>query len=185
VGDVWITGPGYEARPTRRRPVHRMNAGRMGFEHMHKGYGTPILLGQEYTVTTNNLRRKNAVFELSDPVLANYFGTTEVVILKVDGESCGLNASDSRAYIGAKGVQSKAERGCHPWGAKPFLPRVPSSTLQPSPQPEDPTTSSASSSSASCAAHVRCRALAGNCCPTWLGMFLGCCDRRLNAFLGR
>jgi len=112
VGDVWITGPGYEAQPTRRRPVHSMNAGRMGFEHMHKGYGTPILLGQEYTVTTNNLRRNNAVFELSDPVLANYFGTTEVVILKVDGESCGLNASDSRAYIGAKGVQSKAERGC-------------------------------------------------------------------------
>eukprot|EP00930_Biecheleria_cincta_P056436 TRINITY_DN42567_c0_g1_i1.p1 TRINITY_DN42567_c0_g1~~TRINITY_DN42567_c0_g1_i1.p1 ORF type:complete len:863 (-),score=115.76 TRINITY_DN42567_c0_g1_i1:230-2818(-) len=185
VGDIWITGPGYEAQPTRRRPVHRMNAGRMPFEHMHKGYGTPILLGREYTVTTNNLRRSKAVFELSDPLLAEYFGTAEVATLKVDGESCGLNSSDSRAYVGAKGVESAAVRGCHAWGARPSLPEAPSSTTPPFVQPEDPTTSSPSSSSASCAAHERCRALAGNCCPTASGMFLGCCDRRLHAFLGR
>jgi len=113
VGDMWINGPGYDVQPNLGRPAAGMNAGKMPFEPMHKGYGTPVVLGGQYSIEVQRFRSEDAVFELSDPVLTEYFEEPENITLVVNGEMCSFNSLSPRAYISPRGVGSEASRGCN------------------------------------------------------------------------
>jgi len=178
-GDVWIDGPGYKVQPSWRKPVAGMDAGKMPFERMHKGYGTPVVLGEEYIINSPRLRIEDSIFELSDPMIAEYFGDAETLTLKINGKHCGLASSDVRAYVGAMGVETGAVMGCIPWESRGSSTRGPPSNPEVSRPPvttKTTTTTEPPSNVAACAAHEGCRDLAGDCCPTRSGMFLGCCD---------
>jgi len=103
VGDLMLSGPGYEVSANDASPALGMNAGKMIYESLNgKAYGTPVLVGAEYTLSGE--WQGDMVLDFSDDVLADYFGSpNEQVRLEVEGAACTLRASDDRRFLSPKG----------------------------------------------------------------------------------
>merc|ERR1712187_339487 len=143
VGNLKISGPGYNVEANEEDPVHGMNAGKMIYEHMHRGYGTPVVLGEEYTITGD--MHDDMILELSDNVLASYFGHSEGVSVRVGQNSCTLQASDDKSFISPRGLPDYVQvRPTHSTiqagnlkcaDAYPTPPSTPPPTRSPTPSP--------------------------------------------------
>mmetsp|Transcript_117680 Transcript_117680/g.377616 ORF Transcript_117680/g.377616 Transcript_117680/m.377616 type:complete len:988 (+) Transcript_117680:2-2965(+) len=108
-GNLKLSGPGYDNVDINYAyPVLGLNAGVMQMEPMHKGYGLPVLAGGSYTVFSDAWRGGVAV-EFSDPEVAEYFGVTDHLSLKVvNGTTCNLSSGDPRNFLTPLGLNGQA-----------------------------------------------------------------------------
>merc|ERR1712048_208919 len=104
VGTLKISGPGYDVGANWGAPVHGMNAGHMLYEPMHRGYGAPVVLGEQYTLTGQ--MHDEMILDFSDNVLASYFGHSESVHVQVGSNACHLHASDDKRFVSPLGLPS-------------------------------------------------------------------------------
>merc|ERR1712151_854500 len=104
VGTLKISGPGYDVGANWGAPVHGMNAGHMLYEPMHRGYGAPVVLGEQYTLTGQ--MHDEMIPDFSDNVLASYFGHSESVNVRVGSNACHLQASDDKRFVSPLGLPS-------------------------------------------------------------------------------
>jgi len=100
--NVRIAGAGYGVAPNWESPVRGINAGHMPFEPMHRGYGIPVVLGERYSLYAS--WGGDTLVELSDDLLAAYFGETETVQLEVGGVTCELRATDDTRFFSPLGL---------------------------------------------------------------------------------
>jgi len=108
-GNLTLSGPGYDNVDINYAyPVLGLNAGVMQMEPMHKGYGLPVLAGGSYTISSQGWRGGVAV-EFSDPEVAEYFGVTDHLSLKVvNGTTCNLSSGDPRNFLNPLGLNGQA-----------------------------------------------------------------------------
>ncbi|CAE7614021.1 nipblb [Symbiodinium natans] len=71
-----------------------MNAGKLLWEPMHRGYGAVVALGDF---------RGDMATELSDVVLEEVSGLKEAVVLTVGNYTCQVAAADDRSWLGVQG----------------------------------------------------------------------------------
>jgi len=122
MGDLTLTGPGYDTNPNWDDVVMGSNAGilhydnkRMGaHRQLDHGYGAHVIIGQSYTLEGLHWEGEfgDIVVEVSDPILPDYFGKprdqeeiTLTLVLK-DGRStlCHPNAGESRLWHSPDGI---------------------------------------------------------------------------------
>ncbi|CAE7252655.1 unnamed protein product, partial [Symbiodinium microadriaticum] len=101
LGDLKLTGPGYDVEPNNSTIVKGMNAGKLIWEPMHRGYGAVVALGSNYTVSGNF--RGDIATELSDVVLEEVTGQTEAVLVTIGNYTCQVAAADDRSWLGVQG----------------------------------------------------------------------------------
>ncbi|CAE7262907.1 nipblb, partial [Symbiodinium necroappetens] len=93
--------PGYDVEPNNSTIVKGMNAGKLIWEPMHRGYGAVVALGSNYTVSGNF--RGDIATELSDVVLEEVTGQTEAVKVTIGNYTCQVAAVDDRSWLGVQG----------------------------------------------------------------------------------
>ncbi|CAE7249476.1 Cemip2 [Symbiodinium sp. CCMP2592] len=101
LGDLKLTGPGYDVEPNNSTIVKGMNAGKLIWEPMHRGYGAVVALGHNYSVAGNF--RGDIATELSDVVLEEVTGQTEAVKVTIGNYTCQVAAADDRSWLGVQG----------------------------------------------------------------------------------
>jgi len=106
IGLVNISGPGYNDKSimNMEEPVEGRDAGLMYFEDNEgstsRGYGTPVLVGENYTIIGDWDPDSDVVFEFSDFRMQELWGEPENVTLNISGEFiCEATADDSRLFL--------------------------------------------------------------------------------------
>jgi len=97
VGRLRLRGPGYEASANWAAPTSGRNAGEMYYDHQHGGYGTPVLVGESYTLSGGFAG--DAVVEFADRQAALFMGAPEAIRLQVGSKSCEMQAADDRSFL--------------------------------------------------------------------------------------
>jgi len=99
-GVLKLMGPGFNVHPDMSFPAEGRNAGEVKYDGVRKGYGSLVLVGQDYELTGSfGGPDRSWIVEFSDPVLGDYFGADGVINLRVGGQTCQLRESDDRSFI--------------------------------------------------------------------------------------
>eukprot|EP00933_Yihiella_yeosuensis_P028748 TRINITY_DN22577_c0_g2_i1.p1 TRINITY_DN22577_c0_g2~~TRINITY_DN22577_c0_g2_i1.p1 ORF type:complete len:1594 (+),score=244.66 TRINITY_DN22577_c0_g2_i1:990-5771(+) len=101
LGNLTLKGPGYDVEPDETSIVRGMNAGNLLFEHMHGGYGAPVVVGGNYSL--NGKLYGDLATELSDVLVEKTFGSDEEINVSIGDIPCTLSAKDDRSYLGVHG----------------------------------------------------------------------------------
>lgn len=87
--------------PNNSSVVKGMNAGRLLFEPMHRGYGAVVVMGQSYSLGGQFLG--DIATEFSDLILAQTFQEVEALKLTIGNSTCEVSAQDDRHWLGVQG----------------------------------------------------------------------------------
>ena len=128
MGDLKISGKGYNVESDDDHPTYGVNAGRIHFDNSHgtmghsplirtHGYGAHVIVGEEYVIEGLNWV-DDVYFVFSDPVLADANGGSREdefvkLVLKMGNftRTCTVSAAESRLFVAADGIASGAAHG--------------------------------------------------------------------------
>eukprot|EP00443_Scrippsiella_acuminata_P042009 CAMPEP_0115286310 /NCGR_PEP_ID=MMETSP0270-20121206/61878_1 /TAXON_ID=71861 /ORGANISM="Scrippsiella trochoidea, Strain CCMP3099" /LENGTH=1525 /DNA_ID=CAMNT_0002703355 /DNA_START=436 /DNA_END=5010 /DNA_ORIENTATION=+ len=108
-GNLTLSGPGYYSEPNLAYPSEGLNAGLMQYEPMHKGYGLPVVAGQNYTVS--GTWSGDVAVEFSDRIVTEVLRTEpeRLSLAVLNGTTCDLTSEDPRDYLSPLGTSGQAE----------------------------------------------------------------------------
>ena len=128
MGDIKISGPGYDVNPNLSGPTFGANGGKIHFDNSfgtmlysplirEAGYGAHVIVGEEYTIEDLSWI-DDIYFVFSDPVMADAAGhprQDEFVRLNLkmgnNTRQCTVSAAEPRLFISQDGVANGAARG--------------------------------------------------------------------------
>jgi len=109
LGNITLSGPGYDVPSNFAAPSKGLNAGLMEYEPMHRGYGLPVIAGRNYSVS--GTWHGDVAVEFSDHEVAEFFGIDQdILTLDVINKTvCDLTSNDPRNFMSPLGTAGQAE----------------------------------------------------------------------------